>query len=99
MTTGAAAKLWQMNFLPEMFIKQQNIYSTKYKEGIMAHFTFNQKQGQINALIKKYGSKEKCYKALEIGLERAKAANDTVTVEKFLELIGHFDVYYGIFSI
>lgn len=65
----------------------------------MAHFTFDQKQGQINALIKKYGSKGKCYKALEIGLERAKAANDTETVEKFQELIGHFDVYYGIFSL
>lgn len=65
----------------------------------MAHFTFNEKQGQINALIKRYGSKEKCYQALNIGLEKAQQANNVEVVEKFNELISHFDLYYGIFSI
>lgn len=62
-------------------------------------FTETQKHGQINALIKRYGTKENAYKALNIGLTRATQAGDKVTIEKFNELISYFDITFGIFSI
>lgn len=62
-------------------------------------FTEQQKAGQINLLLKKYGSKENVYKALEIGLERAKQAEDKLTVQKFSELISYFDREHGVFSL
>lgn len=64
----------------------------------MAIFTDTQKHGQINSLIKKYGSKENAYKALQIGLQRATQAGDELTVQKFNELISYFDIAFGIFS-
>lgn len=62
-------------------------------------FNEQQKAAQINLLFKKYGSKENTYKALEIGMSRAKQAGDKLTVEKFSELISYFDREFGIFSI
>ena len=37
-------------------------------------FNEREKAGQINFLFKRYGSKENVYKALEIGMNRAKQA-------------------------
>ena len=62
-------------------------------------FNEQQKAGQINLLLKKYGNKENVYKALEIGMDRARQAGDKLTVEKFSELISYFDREFGIFSI
>lgn len=62
-------------------------------------FTEQEKRKNLNAIIKKYGSKEKAYRALEIGLSKAKQAGDELTVKKFLELISYFDREFGIFSI
>ena len=62
-------------------------------------FNEREKAGQINFLFKRYGSKENVYKALEIGMNRAKQAGDKSTVEKFSELISYFDREFGNFSI
>ncbi len=62
-------------------------------------FNERQKAGQINFLFKKYGNKENVYKALKIGMDRAKQAGDEMTVKKFSELISYFDREFGIFSI
>ena len=62
-------------------------------------FTSNEKQKQLNYLIKRYGSEQNAYQALQIGLQRATEAQNKEAIIKFNELISHFDVTIGIFSL
>ncbi len=53
----------------------------------------------LQDLIKRYGSKERVYSALEIAVENAKNAGNDEAVSKLQKLISVFDREYGVFSI